>query len=284
LAAETGTFEAKLHWLKGADPQFKTQEPLDRLVALLREAQFWVSKAGQTVKARSPLPPFTTSTLQQAASKGLGLSPEKTMQLAQTLYEAGRITYMRTDGVSVAREAQAAAREHIQVHYGADYLPPEPPTYTVKTAKAQEAHEAIRPTDVSYLPAEVDGDGAALYALVWKRFVASQMAAALYTVTDAIISAGKAVGQPFPLEFRAQGRRLLFDGFLKVYEEPNDEGEEGTEENTTLPPLKEGDLLKLVEPLVRQHQTRAPPATPRRRWYSRWNSAVSDAPQPMPAW
>lgn len=179
------------------------------------------------------------------------------MALAQTLYEQGWITYMRTDGVSVAPEAQMAARDYIAREHGTDYLPPEPPTYTVKTANAQEAHEAIRPTDVSRLPQDVDGDGAALYALIWKRFVASQMSPALYTVAGAVIYAGKTHGQPFPMEFRAQGRSLLFDGFLKVYEEPADEGEENNETGI-LPPLKDNQPVQLVAPQVTDHQTRAP--------------------------
>jgi len=258
LAADGAEFTAKLHRVKGVDSSFKTREPLDKLVALLQTAQVWVGKAGRSVKSRQPLPPFTTSSLQQAASKGLGLSPDKTMALAQTLYEQGWITYMRTDGVSIAPEAQTATRDYIAREHGADYLPPEPPTYTVKTANAQEAHEAIRPTDVTRLPQDMEGDGAGLYALIWKRFIASQMSPALYTVTGAVIYAGKAQGQPFPMEFRAQGRALLFDGFLKVYEEPADEGEDGNEETGTLPPLKENQSLKLVAPQVEDHQTRAP--------------------------
>lgn len=257
LAADGTEFTAKLHRVKGADSAFKTREPLDKLVTLLQPAQVWVGKAGRSVKARQPLPPFTTSALQQAASKDLGLSPDKTMALAQTLYEQGWITYMRTDGVSVAPEAQQAVRAYIHVTYGADYLPPEIPTYTVKTANAQEAHEAIRPTDVTRLPEAVDGDGAALYTLIWKRFVASQMAPALYTVTGAVIYVGKTSGQPFPLEFRASGRTLVFDGFLKVYEEPADEGEED-EDSELLPPLASGQMLTLVAPVVEEHQTRAP--------------------------
>ena len=258
LAADDVEFTAKLHRVKGVDSAFKTREPLDKLVTLLQTAQVWVGKAGRSVKARNPLPPFTTSSLQQAASKGLGLSPDRTMALAQILYEQGHITYMRTDGVSIAPEAQTAARDYIAREHGSDYLPPEPPTYTVKTANAQEAHEAIRPTDVNRLSQNVDGDGAALYALIWKRFVASQMSPALYTVTGAVIYAGKAQGQPFPMEFRAQGRSLLFDGFLKVYEEPADEGETEDEDNGTLPPLKDNQNIQLVAPLVEDHQTRAP--------------------------
>jgi DNA topoisomerase-1 len=258
LAADGNEFTAKLRRVKGADNAFKTRDPLDKLATLLQSAQVWVGRSGRAVKARNPLPPFTTSSLQQAASKGLGLSPDKTMALAQTLYEQGWITYMRTDGVSIAPEAQTAARDYIAREHDSDYLPPEPRTYTVKTASAQEAHEAIRPTDVNRLPQEVEGDGAALYALIWKRFVASQMSPALYTVTGAVIYAGKVQGQAFPMEFRAQGRSLLFDGFLKVYEEPADEGETEDEDNGTLPPLKDNQLLKLVAPLVEDHQTRVP--------------------------
>ncbi len=257
LAADAEEFTAKLYQIKGADSTFKMREPLDKLVALLSHAQLWVGNTGRTVKARHPLPPFTTASLQQAASKGLGLSPEKTMALAQTLYEQGLITYMRTDGVSVAPEAQTAARDTITREHGADYMPPEAPTYTVKTANAQEAHEAIRPTDITHLPQDAKGDGAALYGLIWKRFLASQMAPALYTLTGAVIYAGKVPGQPFPMEFRVQGRSLLFDGFLKVYQEPADEGEE-SEIDRILPMLTENQTLKLVVPQVEEHQTRAP--------------------------
>ncbi|MBA3869971.1 MAG: DNA topoisomerase I, partial [Anaerolineae bacterium] len=257
LTVDAEEFTAKLYQIKGADSTFKTRDRLDKLVELLSQAQFWVGNSGRTVKSRHPLPPFTTAALQQAASKGLGLSPEKTMALAQTLYEQGLITYMRTDGVSVAAEAQTASRDYITREHGADYLPSEPPTYTVKTANAQEAHEAIRPTDIHRLPQGAKGDGAALYDLIWKRFMASQMAPALYSLTGAVIYAGKVQGQPFPMEFRAQGRSLLFDGFLKVYQEPADEGD-GAERDTTLPLLTENQPLKLVTPQVEEHQTRAP--------------------------
>jgi len=258
LAADGADFTAKLHRVKGADRSFRSREPLDKLTVLLNSAHVWVGKAGRTSKARNPLPPFTTASLQQAASKGLGLSPDRTMALAQTLYEQGWITYMRTDGVSIAPEAQQAARDYIAREHSADYLPPEMPTYTVKVANAQEAHEAIRPADVNRLPQDVEGDGAALYALIWQRFVASQMSPARYSVTGAVIYAGSVPGQPFPLEFRAQGRSLLFDGFLRVYEEPADEGEEGNEETGTLPPLKDNQSLKLIASQVEDHQTRAP--------------------------
>jgi len=258
LSTDSVEFTANLYRVKNAEGASKTREPLDRLAALLQTAQVWVGKTGRTVKSRNPLPPFTTSSLQQAASTGLGLSPDRTMALAQTLYEQGWITYMRTDGVSVAPEAVSAARAYITREHGSDYLPPEPPLYTVKTANAQEAHEAIRPTDINHLPQDVEGAAAGLYALIWKRFVASQMSPALYAVTGAVIYAGKTHGQPFPVEFRTQGRSLLFDGFLKVYEEPIEDGEEADQDSTLIPPLKDNQSLVLVAPVVEEHQTRPP--------------------------
>jgi len=257
LTADGVPFTAKLHQLQGKEPSFTTREPLDKLASLLGNAQLWVGRAGKTTRLRPPLPPFTTAALQQAAAKGLGLSPERTMTLAQTLYEAGWITYHRTDGVAVAPEAQAAARAYIEQAYGASYLPPEAPSYTAKTANAQEAHEAIRPTDVHRLPNAADGDGAALYGLIWQRFIASQMSTAVYSVTGAQIYGGKQVEQPYPLEFRAQGRTLQFDGFLKVYEEPGDEDEDKLSDSP-LPELREGQTLTLVAPKIAEHETRAP--------------------------
>lgn len=258
LNAEGVEFEAQLHRLKDADVRFTAREQAEKIVGLLSGASFWVGKAGQTLKLRNPLPPFTTSSLQQAAAKGLGLSPEKTMQLAQTLYEQGLITYHRTDGVAVAPEAQTAAREIILRDYGDAYLPPTPPTYKVKAANAQEAHEAIRPTDVSRLPEDKDGDGAKLYALIWKRFVASQMTPARYTLTGALIHAGKSTDKPFPLVFKAQGRELAFDGFLRVYEEPDDGDADDADAEGSVPALKEGLALELVELPIDEAQTRPP--------------------------
>ncbi|MBZ0282559.1 MAG: type I DNA topoisomerase [Anaerolineae bacterium] len=258
--ADGTSFEANLHRLKDTDVRFTSREQAEKLVGLMQGAAFWVGKAGQTLKLRNPLPPFTTSSLQQAASKGLGLWPEKTMTLAQTLYEQGLITYHRTDGMSIAQEAQAAARVNIQRDYGDAYLPPTPPTYKVKSANAQEAHEAIRPTDVSRLPDEsADADGAKLYALIWKRFIASQMTPARYTVTAALIHAGKSQDKPFPLIFKAQGRELIFDGFLRVYQEPVDV-DETDEANETghVPVLKEGQALTLLELPIDEAQTRPP--------------------------
>jgi len=255
LKKDENTFTAKLHQIKGAATTFKIREPLDKLTSFLNNASFWVGNTARTIKARHPYPPFTTASLQQSASEALGLSPEKTMSLAQMLYEQGWITYMRTDGVAVATEAQAAARDYITREFGEDYLPTVPPAYTVKTVNSQEAHEAIRPTAIQRTPADDTGEGAALYALIWRRFIASQMSPALYTVSGAAIYAGKIVGQPFPIEFRAQGRSLLFDGFLKIFQELEDENQETKQ---VLPSLVEKQPLQLVAPRVEEHQTKSP--------------------------
>jgi len=196
--------------------------------------------------------------LQQAASQALGLSPERTMQIAQRLYEAGLITYHRTDGADVAPEAQRAALQHIARTFGGDYVPNQPHSYQAKTKHAQEAHEAIRPTDVAQLPAQVEGDGAALYALIWQRFVASQMAPARYAAQLVEVLAGKTHGQPYPLSFQAKARTLTFEGFLKVYQEPPDPDAEA-ETETALPFLQESTALHLVEWSPTERQTKAPP-------------------------
>lgn len=259
LDADGQSFKANLHRIKNTSPQFSSLKQANKIAGLLKNAQVWVAKAGQHTKARKPLPPFTTSSLQQTAAKGLSLSPERTMQLAQMLYEAGLITYHRTDGVSVAQEAQQAAGMVILRQYGEQYLPEKPPVYKTKSANAQEAHEAIRPTDVNHLPDAEKGEGAALYELIWQRFVASQMANATYIVTAAILHAGQSQQKPFPLELRAQGRELAFDGFLRVYEEPADDGEdEDNEDAATVPVLIQGQMLEVVDVPVTEKQTRPP--------------------------
>ena len=156
------------------------------------------------------------------------------------------------------REAQTAARDVIGREYGEVYLPPTPPIYKSKSANAQEAHEAIRPTDVSRLPEDKNGDAAKLYALIWKRFIASQMVPARYTVTAALIHAGDTVDKPFPLIFKAQGRERIFDGFLHVYEEPEDVDEGKAEDSDPVPVLKQGQTLQLIELPIDEGQTRAP--------------------------
>jgi DNA topoisomerase-1 len=259
LKTAEGEFTAPLNAVKGVKAVLKQREPLDRLVQGLSGATFWVGKVAQGERTRRPLPPFTTSTLQQAASKALGFSPDKTMQIAQMLYEAGQITYHRTDSVVVASEAVEAAREHIRQTYGEAYLPEKPQAYTTAAQHAQEAHEAIRPTDAAHLPGspEETAEGARLYALIWQRFAASQMADARYIYRAAQILAGKAQGQPYPLDFRVGSRALTFDGFLKVYEEAPDEDEQPVPAES-LPPLVEGQMLTLAALQPEAHTTQAP--------------------------
>jgi len=255
--APDSTFDAPLASVQGQKPTL-TQAQVNKLVEVLKTAVFWVEAVKQGEQQRQPLPPFTTATLQQAASKVLGLSPERTIAVAQILYEAGLITYMRTDGVAIAPEAAQAARNLILENCGAPYLPAEPPAYETKTRNAQESHEAIRPTDAHRLPEGLPpGDGTALYGLIWKRFIASQMAPARYTLSAARILAGRQMGQAYPLEFQARSRQLRFDGFLKVYEEALDDGET-PEPETVLPSLTPQMTLRLVEWLPEGHATKAP--------------------------
>jgi len=194
------------------------------------------------------------------------------MRVAQQLYEGvrlgdkgpvGLITYMRTDSTYVAPEAQAAARRVITQYFGEQYLPPRPPKYKTRVKSAQEAHEAIRPTDVARTPKEVrpflDASQDALYTLIWRRFVASQMSNAVYDVTTALIPTGSGDrAQRLPYLFRARGRVRLFDGFLKVYEESLDVGEEAEKEKP-LPPLRADEGLDLLELIPIQHWAKPPP-------------------------
>ncbi|MDR4306126.1 type I DNA topoisomerase [Chelatococcus sambhunathii] len=216
---------------------------------------------------RHPQPPFTTSTLQQEASRKLGLAPNRTMQIAQRLYEGidiggettGLITYMRTDGVDMDPGAVAAVRSLIGSEHGGRYVPAAPRKYSVKAKNAQEAHEAIRPTDPRRMPREMarrlDDDQARLYELIWKRTVASQMESAEVERTTVDISA---TGSGRPIELRATGTVVTFDGFLKLYQEGRDD--EGDDEDGRLPAMSAGDPLKRIGPVAStQHFTEPPP-------------------------
>jgi DNA topoisomerase I len=214
---------------------------------------------------RNPPPPFTTSTLQQEASRKLGFGASRTMRTAQRLYEGvdifgdtvGLITYMRTDGVSMSSEAIDAARRLIEQQYGARYRPDEARVYKTQAKNAQEAHEAIRPTDMFGRPEKLAGDlepeQRQLYELIWKRAVASQMAAAIIDqVAVDIASPDRS------LQFRATGSTIQFDGFLALYREDEDDADE-SEENRRLPPLKERDALARGKIDPQQHFTQPPP-------------------------
>jgi DNA topoisomerase I len=215
---------------------------------------------------RNPSPPFTTSSLQQEASRKLGLSPRQTMQIAQRLYEGvdiggetvGLITYMRTDGVQIVPEAIGYARSQIEALYGKRYVPQAPRIYKTKAKNAQEAHEAIRPTDFRRHPDKVKGlsaEEARLYKLIWQRAVASQMASAEFERTTVEISAQGRDGHPYGL--RATGSVVLFDGFLKLYEEGRDD--DGDEDNARLPKLDRGQELRDSGVTAAQHFTEPPP-------------------------
>ena len=215
---------------------------------------------------RNPDAPFTTSTLQMAASRQLGMGATRTMRLAQQLYEGvdiggetvGLITYMRTDGVTLSAEAIQGARVWVGKNFGNDYVPDAPRIYKSAAKNAQEAHEAIRPTDVMRTPDSVqkylDADQARLYALVWQRTVASQMASAVLDVVSVDVVGGKN-----EMVFRASGSIVQFDGFLKLYrEEEEDKGDDG-DDNRRLPPLKTGEKAALNSLKNDQHFTQPPP-------------------------
>jgi DNA topoisomerase I len=221
--------------------------------AILRGG-FKVSAVEAKPTKRNPPPPFTTSTLQQEAARKLGFNASRTMQTAQRLYEAGHITYMRTDGVSMDEGAIRELRSAIDSQFGKEYTPAEPRRYASKIKNAQEAHEAIRPTDPARHARDihVEGDQSRLYELIWKRAVASQMEAASIerTTVDLTEPTGK-------VELRANGQVILFDGFLKLYQEGRDDEED--EENRRLPMLKQGEAVKVEDVKADQHFTEPPP-------------------------
>jgi len=268
VTADGATVTARLFQLDGR--KLERLEIGDRgaaeaAAARIRAAALSVTTVERRQVRRHPAPPFTTSTLQQEASRKLGLSASRTMRIAQRLYEGvdlggetvGLITYMRTDGVQISKEAIDAVRRLITDGYGPPYLPPAPRVYKTQAKNAQEAHEAIRPTDMHRRPGELasclQADELRLYELIWKRAVASQMASAEFDqVTVDIASASG------DLVLRATGSVLLFDGFLRVYREDRDDDtdEDG---DRRLPPLKTGNSLRCAEVRPDQHFTQPPP-------------------------
>jgi DNA topoisomerase I len=237
-----------------------------KLKAALEASDFRVASIDVSGYKRNPAPPFTTSTLQQEASRKLGFSARETMGVAQRLYEGidiggetvGLITYMRTDGVQIVPEAIAECRSVVSGQFGDRYLPNAPRDYKTKAKNAQEAHEAIRPTDFSRLPQdlqrELKGPEAALYKLVWQRAVASQMASAEMERTTIDIEAAKG-GERYGL--RTTGSVVLFDGFLKLYEEGTDDSE--SEDDARLPKLTKDERLARNAVNAEQHFTEPPP-------------------------
>ena len=265
--AERFPFKAKLTQRDQRKITLKTQADADAVLAELAGAAYRVAALKQREQRRNPNAPFTTSTLQQEASRKLGFSNRRTMQVAQQLYEGidlgpdgtvGLITYMRSDSVRVASEAQAGARSFIKDRFGEAYVPRTPPVYKTK-GPAQDAHEAVRPTAVQRTPESVASflkpEQLKLYRLIWERFVASQMAPAVLDVTTVDISAGR-------FTFRATGSVVKFDGFMRVYTESRDtqvKSPYDDEETGALPALTVGQDLDLIELLPKQHFTEPPP-------------------------
>lgn len=225
-----------------------SREEAERAIAALQQARFVAESREDKPTRTKPLPPLITSTLQQAASTRLGFGVKKTMMLAQRLYEAGFITYMRTDSTNLSGEAVAACRDYIAAEHGQRYLPPKANVYASK-AGAQEAHEAIRPTDVRLLPSALSGmerDAVRLYELVWRQFIACQMVPAEFLSTVLDVRAGE-------FSLRARGRIQRFDGFLRVLPPAGRK-----EEDVELPDVKPGEELRLVRLEPSQHFTKAP--------------------------
>src|SRR5215471_650347 len=260
-------FEAKLVKIKGKAAEVGNQAEADHILQNLKTASFQVESVVTKEKKRYPVPPFTTSKLQQEAARKLRFTVKKTMMLAQRLYEGievsaeegrvGLITYMRTDSPRISDEAMQMVRSYVSDVYSDKYLPEKPILYKGKK-DAQDAHEAIRPTFVGRTPDDMKGmlsdDEYKLYKLIWTRFTASQINPAIYDQTSAEITAGDYL-------FRASGRVLKFDGFLKVYEETADEDLKPAEdeEDITLPQLTAGESLKTLEINPKQHFTEPPP-------------------------
>ena len=241
--------------------KIKNKEQADEILKNLEGATYQVAKLKKGVRRKSPAPPFITSTMQQDASRKLGFQARRTMKAAQELYEGvevtgmgamGLITYMRTDSLRIADEARDASAAYIKETYGDKYLPEKPRVFKSR-ASAQDGHEAIRPTMPSLTPAQVKDslslDQYKLYKLIWERFIASQMANAVYDTVAADISAGDYV-------FKASGHTVRFDGFTVLYEESKDEEEEA---GTMLPPLDKDEVLRLKELKGNQHFTQPPP-------------------------
>ena len=260
-ASSKKPFAAKFYGKDGKKLELKSEEEANAVLAGLKGAAYEVGGVKKGVRKKSPAPPFTTSTLQQEASRKLGFRSQRTMKAAQELYEGvdlpklgavGLITYMRTDSLRISDEARAAASAYIGEKYGQKYLPESPRVYKSRNS-AQDAHEAIRPTMPDLSPDQVreslTGDQYKLYKLIWERFIASQMANAEYDTVSADIVSG-------PYLFKASGFSVRFDGFTVLYEEGRD-GEE--EKEGVLPPLEKGDPLTCKEITGSQHFTQPPP-------------------------
>lgn len=262
LTEKGKSFEARLYSVDGKKTdklEIKTGDEARAIMAAIDNGVFSVTGVDKKPTRRNPYAPFTTSSLQQDASSRLGFSPSRTMQIAQKLYEEGIITYMRTDAVQMAPEGIEQARRAIEKNFGANYLPEKARIYQTKAKNAQEAHEAIRPTDMFRHPDTLRGDADRhrLYELIWKRTLASQMKSAEIERTTADIQVS---GTPRAVELRATGSVVTFPGFLALYGvEASAERDEDDEDSRELPPLAVGDRPKLDETVIEQHFTQPPP-------------------------
>ncbi len=267
------TFMAKLARVDDQEPEFSKEASVKPILVDMETAAYAITKIKRGERRRKPYAPFTTSTLQQEASRKLGFTAKRTMALAQGLYEGqevgeggatGLITYMRTDSTNVSELAQNEARQFVAAKYGQDFLPATPPMYKTKSVGAQEAHEAIRPTSVMREPEKVkpflEPAMFKLYQLIWQRFVASQMEAAVYDTLQVEVT-GKTAGHEYLL--RASGSAVKFLGFHIVYQEARNEdvkSEEDEEENVRIPAgIAEGQKQELVRLVPEQHFTQPPP-------------------------
>ncbi|WCK52910.1 type I DNA topoisomerase [Aneurinibacillus sp. Ricciae_BoGa-3] len=255
-------FEAKFYGINGEKTEIRSEEEVKKLLSEIKGKDFIVSEIKKRERKRNPAAPFTTSSLQQEAARKLNFRASKTMMIAQQLYEGidlgkegtvGLITYMRTDSTRISQIAQEEAKKYITEAYGQPYALSEPRQFS-KKEKAQDAHEAVRPTLVATTPAELKSflsrDQFKLYQLIWERFIASQMASAVLDTVSAEILCGNAV-------FRASGSQIKFPGFMKVYVEGTDDAEK--EDDRMLPPLEEQQKLMLSNVEPKQHFTQPPP-------------------------
>jgi len=256
-------FEAKFHALHGEKKELKNEQDVKEVLDAIGTASFTVGAVKEKERQRNPSPPFITSSLQQEAARKLNFRAAKTMQVAQQLYEGvdlgqegtvGLITYMRTDSTRISPVAQEETLTYIGDKYGRDYVPETPRIYTKKNGNTQDAHEAIRPTSVLREPESVKAylsrDQLRLYKLVWDRYVSSQMASAVLDTMTVDLEAG-------PVLFRANGSKLKFPGFMKIYVEGNDDGQ--AEEERLLPPLAAGERVQTSGIDPKQHFTQPPP-------------------------
>ncbi|MFN8448823.1 MAG: type I DNA topoisomerase [Anaerolineae bacterium] len=270
--SENKPFLARLVKIGGKDAHFGSKEEVDPHLKVLQTSSYSVADIKRGERVRKPSAPFTTSTLQQEASRRLGFTAKRTMAVAQQLYEGidagvegsvGLITYMRTDSLSVSPQAHKDARDYIEKRFGKNYVPKRAPIYRTKTKGAQEAHEAIRPTSVMREPDAIkkslSHDQYRLYNLIWQRFVASQMENAVYNTLRVDINAGPTAAHK-PYHFRVSGSTIKFSGFLALYEDSHDEDvADDEDEGRILPDMSIGEILDLLGLLPEQHFTQPPP-------------------------